>query len=286
MPSNHCDSAVPWHRFFFDSEHVAVGDVIQPGIGALSKFTSQANVFLMYIFGGNGDSMTVGESNKRVIGSKMEIGVAVSQNGINWSKVEGPAAYCSIVEVGKEATDFDAMFVGWPSVLEVGKDYRMYYNTFNPMTKKFTIGLAIASDGLMKWIKRGPVFDGGQAGDFDAKGASRRHILQLADKTFKMYYEGVSDDNIHSIGVATSTDGIRWSKVQNAPIFEKSSELGAWDSGGVSSPHLVWLPEKKKWRMYYVGYPPKDNSGDTGNVPNGIGVAESVDESGLVFERI
>ena len=37
--------------FYFDSEHVGLGDVIKPGGLAQSKFATQDGVFLMYIFG-------------------------------------------------------------------------------------------------------------------------------------------------------------------------------------------------------------------------------------------
>ena len=43
----------------------------------------------MYIFGGNGDSSVFPSSDgseKKVIGSRMEIGVAVSRDGENWSR--------------------------------------------------------------------------------------------------------------------------------------------------------------------------------------------------------
>ena len=78
-------------RFFFDSEHVGLGDVIQPGRQAQLKFTDQGSVFLMYIFGGNGDEMNLPLSDgsglhRKVVGSKMEIGVAVSRDGQHWSR--------------------------------------------------------------------------------------------------------------------------------------------------------------------------------------------------------
>ena len=37
------------------------------------------------------------------------------------------------------------------------------------------------------------------------------------------------------------------------PIFEASGDDSAWDSAGVSSPHLIWLQNERKWRMYYIG---------------------------------
>ena len=78
-------------RFFFDSEHVGLGDVIQPGRQAQLKFTDQGSVFLMYIFGGNGDEMNLPLSDgsglhRKVVGSTMEIGVAVSRDGQHWSR--------------------------------------------------------------------------------------------------------------------------------------------------------------------------------------------------------
>lgn len=72
--------------FYFDSEHVGLGDVILPGGEVQSKFATQDGVFLMYIFGGNSDKK-ITQDKATVIGSKIEIGVAVSQDGIHWRLV-------------------------------------------------------------------------------------------------------------------------------------------------------------------------------------------------------
>lgn len=286
--------------FTFDSEHVGLGDIIQPGRSAQSKFTDQGDVFLMYTFGGNGDSVTI--DDKKVLGAKLEIGVSVSRDGAHWSRIEGPSAYGAIVEVGSPDSsplDFDALFVGWPSVIEFGSEYRMYYNTYNARTKKWVVALAIAPDGLMKWNKMGPVFAGsadddtGLADDFDALGVTRRHVLLMPDNTFHMYYEGhpAGINGQRAIGLAVSRDGLRWEKATNGPVFSPSSDPDAWDSGSVGSPHLVWLPEKKRWRMYYVGTTQRSDS-DSGlptshmDSRSAIGVAESTAEDGLHFVRI
>ena len=290
-----CDDFTP--RFYFDSEHVGVGDVIQPGGTTLERFTSQGNVFLMYTFGGNGESKEI-TGGRTIKGSKLEIGVAVSQDGAHWSRIEGPSPYGAIVEVGETPDDFDALFVGWPSVLEVGSSYRMYYSTYNPIQKKFMIGMAVAPDGLLKWEKKGVVFAGTDSLEgFDAMGASRRHVLAQPDGSYRMYYEAISHKQQHSIGVASSKDGITWERLSDQPVFRANEDPTAWDGGGVGSPHLVWLPNKRRWRLYYVGNPVKvegvpvsNSSGGKDNsqvgTASGIGVAESLDEDGLVFERI
>jgi predicted GH43/DUF377 family glycosyl hydrolase len=233
----------------------------------------------MYTFGGNSETALIGELT--VIGGKMEIGVAVSNDGAHWSRVEGPSAYLSVLEVGQPG-EFDSLFVGWPCVLEIGSQYRMYYHTFNEVSKKFIVGMAVAKDGLLKWTKQGAVFSGSDDPTaFDAGGASRRHVVKLPDNSYKMFYEGVSvDRRKHAIGIATSKDGIVWERSSNTPVFTASAD--SWDSGGVGSPHVIFLSDRKVWRMYYVGTPDDGTQGSW----NGIGVAESTDETGTVFNRI
>lgn len=140
----------------------------------------------------------------------------------------------------------------------------------------------IAKDGLLKWTKMGAVFDGGNAEEFDGGGASRRHVLTMKDGTYRMWYEGISKKGVHSIGVATSPDGLQWARSSDKPVFTANDDISAWDSGGVGSPHMIYLPDKKRWRMYYVG-----TSLDTEAVSkSSIGVAESIDEEGNIFERV
>lgn len=271
------------HRFYFDSQHVGLGDIIQPGSNLQSRFNVDSNVYLMYTYGGNSDAINLEESQRKVIGSKMEIGVAVSMDGINWSKVEGPGAFSSILEVGTES-DFDAMFVGWPTVLEVNGYYRMYYHTYNPTVKKYMIATAVSKDGL-KWTKEGPVFQGASADtqeSFDGKGANRRHIIRSPNNDYRMFYEAVSKNGVHSIGLAISRDGLKWERCGEEPVFSRNLDPNSWDHEGVGSPNVVYIPETKRWRLYYVGHTTDSSNSRT----YGIGVAESVDEVGLEFKRL
>jgi hypothetical protein len=245
-----------YDRFYFDSDHVGVGDVIRPGsVTTTNKFASSSGLYLMYIFGGNGERLTLPGPPERVVkGTKIEVGIAVSQDGAHWSRIEGehveqqepprgsehaavpyppplhtslrpltpfpvslplclsaspslsslsstgPSAFGSILEVGKSIEDFDALFVGWPSVLpppqeSPGAAYTMYYSTMEPSTKRYSIGIATSPDGLLKWekvkargSKSGAVFAGSEEPDaFDSRGASRRHVLRQADGSLRMY---------------------------------------------------------------------------------------------------
>lgn len=271
--------------WWYDAEHIGLGDVLMPGTNAQSKFRSANTIYIMYTFGGNSESIDM--EGKPIKGLKIEIGVAVSQDGIHWSKVEGKSAYSSILQTGSP-NDFDGQFVGWPSILETNQEFRMYYHTYDPRSKKFIIGLAIANDGLLDWAKVGAVFSGSDnPSHFDSMGATRRHVVRLRDGKYRMWYEGVSSQGKHSIGLASSDDGIKWTRVSDDPVFAPSEDPSEWDSGSVGSPHLVWLPEKQRWRLYYVGSSMSDSSSD--NVSgggNGIGIAESLDETGTYFHRV
>ena len=278
--------------FYFDAEHVGLGDVIQPGDRAQNKFNTQGGVYLMYIFGGRNEDIDI--DGKSVKGSRLECGVCVSQDGAHWSKVEGPSPFGAIIECGEEG-DFDEAYVGYPSVIEIGSEYRMYYHTYDRKDGMYKVGLAVAKDGLMKWTKKGMVFAGSTSGAFDRKGASRRHVVNMEDGTYQMWYEGISDDGEHSIGVATSIDGIKWTVPSEQPVFSANKDdPEAFDSGGVGSPMLVYLPTRRIWRMYYTGSSVQDGElehhDDTGAAsrinPTKLGVAESLDDRGLVWQRL
>lgn len=280
--------------FYFDAEHIGLGDVIQPGDRAQNKFNTMGGVFLMYIFGGRNEIEEIGDEEGKkmeVKGSKLEIGVAVSQDGAHWSRVEGPSPYGGIVDYGKEG-EFDHAYVGWPSVIEIGNDYRMFYHTYDRKDGMYKIGLAMATDGLMTWKKKGMVFAGSTSGDFDRRGATRRHVVNLLDGSYKMWYEGISETGEHSIGVATSQDGFKWT-ANTEPVFTANKDDStAWDSGGVGSPHVVWIPQRKVWRMYYSGTSSTsgghhDDTGELGELfATNIGVAESLDEDGEEWRRL
>eukprot|EP01041_Mallomonas_annulata_P002397 gene2397-4649_t len=282
-------SSAEGNWWWFDSTHVGLGDIITPGQEAQAKFRIQGGIYMMYIFGGNQDTVELTDKDGRtntVRGSKMEIGVAVSQDGAHWSRVEGPSAYGAIVEAG-DPEEYDAQFVGWPCIVSMQSEVRMYYNTYCPRNKKFIVGVATSKDGI-KFKKLGAVFNGGPAGKFDSMGANRRHVVKLENGEYRMWYEAVSSEGRHSIGLATSLDGMQWERVGDEPVFSPNEDADAWDAGGVGSPHVVWLPEKQRWRLYYMGtsLPDKIPIDYTLSTQSAIGIAESIDEMGLSFERL
>ena len=62
----------------------------------------------------------------------LKLGVAVSQDGANWSRLEGEHPSGACLDVGA-AGDFDATFVGWPQVVPLPEQdkFRLYYHALD-----------------------------------------------------------------------------------------------------------------------------------------------------------
>lgn len=94
------------------------------------------------------------------------------------------------------------------------------------------------------------VLDVGTAGSFDSTQAKYPCVLRVGDEWW-MWYNGRSDDRFTgSIGLATSQDGLRWTKHRNGiPVFEHGSP-GTFDS--TKADHSAVLKFDGKFHMWYT----------------------------------
>ena len=243
----------------FDTAHVALGDV---QILSSASLAGSGGVYWMFYAGGDFEPIempqslldigldTKGEGAKAIEGLRTRPGVALSQDGVNWARIEAGHHSGALFDVGEPA-EFDELGIASPQVLPVSqKDLRMYYHTFDARKGKFVVGLARSEDG-MQWKKMGPVFDGGEGGSFDARGAACPQVVyDPAGKQFLMFYEGVSVHGQRSIGLAMSRDGLTgWQSCQD-PVLSPSE--GGWDMGSVGAPCALPMA-KGRWRLYYSG---------------------------------
>lgn len=224
----------------FDSGHVGVSDVRRDD-----------NLFWMWYFGGAQNVISVGSQTTK--GLPMRPGCAVSGNGVDWVRIEGRYAG-ALMDVGA-AGSFDQLFCGWPTVLrEDDGTWKMYYHSLSPLTG-FSIGVATSYDRLT-WTKIGAVLGPGPSGSFDERGAATRHVHKRNGR-YEMYYEGLGADGYRSIGLATSTDGLTWTRVKgrakNGAVFLHAPKgSGRWDAYAVGCPCVVEL-SNGQMRMYYIG---------------------------------
>ncbi len=137
------------------------------------------------------------------------------------------------------------------SVIFYEGEYHMWYSggDFPSIGGDFLIGHATSEDGI-SWTKdeNNPILDKGAAGKWDDNGVFDPSVL-LMDKTFHMWFSGYSDDKIyHSIGHATSIDGVTWDRDVNNPVLNQGTS-GNWDDHEILSPSVVY--NGSEYHMYY-----------------------------------
>jgi len=261
----------------FDTAHTGLGQVLLPM--STPAVISEGGVYLMYYMGGSGeetsivdymeDDVEIPDSMKDATlqGMNMKIGVALSQDGITWGRIEGddPSGACmvpyrksdpNLAADMLDSTDIpEELYCAWPEVAvdtnrkKKDEAFIMYYSTMTAKDKQKCIAYAVSGDGF-RWVKKGVCIEPGSDDEFlDSKGCSRCSVFKDAvfdaatetwtelDNSWKMYYEGVSaSDNKHRILMAESKDGCTWTKTGLALDV---GEDDAWDCNGVSSPHCI-----------------------------------------------
>ncbi|XP_027359870.1 uncharacterized protein LOC113868466 [Abrus precatorius] len=199
-------------------------------------------------------------------------GLAISQDGRHWARIEGEHHSGALIDVGSEK-EWDSLFISSPQVVYHGNgDLRMYYHSFDVEKGHFAIGIARSRDGI-RWVKLGKIMGGGKAGCFDEFGAMNACVMRnRSDGNYVMAYEGVAADGRRSIGMAISPDGLKeWMRLQDEAIL-KPSDKGCWDDKDVGSPCLVKMDtEENEWRLYYRGV------GNGGSVGIGMAISEGSD---------
>jgi len=241
----------------FDTCHVGVGDV---QILNTTNIQSSAGVYWMFYHGGDFNETvdeSVGETGKKFEGLRRRPGLALSQDGINFARIESDHYTGALFDHGKEG-EWDALGCANPQVVTLPSgSYRMYYDGAETWNTPHSIGCASSDTGTHKWSKLGRVFGPGPPGSFDEGGVQRPWVVPLPPSLsqvgkYLMYYEAKSKDGVCSIGAALSMDGIVWER-KDSPVLAPSEDPTAWDAGGVRSPCPV-LMGGGKLQLYYSGF--------------------------------
>eukprot|EP00238_Polyblepharides_amylifera_P002136 CAMPEP_0196587670 /NCGR_PEP_ID=MMETSP1081-20130531/58212_1 /TAXON_ID=36882 /ORGANISM="Pyramimonas amylifera, Strain CCMP720" /LENGTH=347 /DNA_ID=CAMNT_0041909917 /DNA_START=349 /DNA_END=1392 /DNA_ORIENTATION=+ len=262
----------------FDTCHVGVGDV-----QILSSGTVQASggVYWMFYYGGDYNEDEAEDGSETVLtGLRTRPGLALSQDGLNFARIEGDHYTGALFDFGKEG-EWDSLGISKPQVVMLkNRDMLMFFQGRSSPSDPFSIGLAKSSDGF-RWEKKGKVFGPGPPGSFDCGGVARPYVLPLPPSKgggFVMYYEARDQDGVRSIGGALSKDGMTWKRAKDGPVFSRSQVDRAWDAGTVRSPCPV-LVGGGKLRLYYGG------SSKVHEPSQGVGMALSDGEDMFSFTR-
>ncbi|MCZ6692088.1 MAG: hypothetical protein O7H41_21085, partial [Planctomycetota bacterium] len=150
-------------------------------------------------------------------------------------------------------TAWDDRNVGQPNVLGPASGFPTYmmWHWGEDQANTPGIGYATSPDGV-NWVKLGaPVLTQGAVGDFDEDYLDGPCVVYDAPNgRFIMYYNGDNTAGVTEIGMATSADGISWTKFGLNPILGVGLP-GDWDAGAVAFPCVV--QDGPTWKMWYTG---------------------------------
>lgn len=266
----------------FDTEGIRPSEVV---IMSSSKVRASSAVYWLYYTGFNSEKVEFPvasevpvQNPERADGGDKHLGVckslpglAISQDGRHWARIEGEHHSGALLDVGGEG-EWDSLFISGPQVVFHSRgDLRMYYHSFDANNGKFAVGLARSRDGI-KWVKLGKILGGGSAGSFDEFGVMSVHVMRnQKNGGYVMAYEGIAADGVRSIGLAVSRDGLKdWRRHGDGAVLKPSVEEDGWDKLSVGSPCLVQMDGKDdEWRLYYRGI------GKDGKTGIGLAVSES-----------
>ncbi len=167
--------------------------------------------------------------------SSTQIGLATSTDGINWTK-----------STSNPILTVDGSWEAWgiwgPVVLKDGSTYKMWYLGVGSDLHG-RLGYATSSDGIT-WNKQGKVLDTGNSGSWDSIMLSDFGIVKSTSGTYYLFYSGskdgtnANDSQNYDIGLATSTDGITWTKSTSNPVLTRGG-AGSFDETSAMAPSVL-----------------------------------------------
>jgi predicted GH43/DUF377 family glycosyl hydrolase len=142
----------------------------------------------------------------------------------------------------------------------------MYFYTWDSYSgkSKGAIGRATAPKPTGPWTPDAePVLQPGAKGSWDDLRVEAPSVI-YNEQGYFMYYGGASSNGGEMIGLATSQDGLHWTKHKDSadidPQFSESSPIlrpganGSWDATLVHQPRVVQTPDG--WAMVYRSVKP------------------------------
>jgi sucrose-6-phosphate hydrolase SacC (GH32 family) len=201
----------------------------------------------------------------------VQIGYLTSEDGITWTEAtEDPVlrtANVSFAEIAALATS---------ALVQDDGTWVLYFYTWNRgATSESVIGRATAKAPLGPWtVDEKPVLTGGSKGSWDHDGIASASVTRT-DMGYMMFYGGAEQATGNAIGMATSSDGIVWTKhndpattdalyAESDPVFEAPNETVEFHQPRVEKTEAGYV-------MIFRQFP----TANPGNM--GLGIATSKD---------
>jgi len=137
-----------------------------------------------------------------------------------------------------------------PRVLYDGTTFRMWYSGLDMNGNLVGIGYATSSDGSV-WVANAQPVLLASSGNWEGNYISVGSVLWNGS-VFTMYYRGVggqtgSVEANGAVGLATSPDGVTWTKYSGNPVMRATSSV---DSEFLSAPYVIQT--SGSYKMWYT----------------------------------
>jgi len=190
--------------------------------------------------------------------AESQVGYVTSTDGYTWTK-QGDEPVFMTMDVPYARIGMFASSV----LVEDDETWVLYFYTWDSsgFPSASVIGRATASAPTGPWVADDePALQPGGQGEWDEKQVLAPHVLKT-EAGYIMYYGGVDTVGVQQIGMATSSDGITWTKfndpattdkpfIESDPVFQPG-EKDSWDAGWVHQPRV--FQTSNGWTMIYRG---------------------------------
>jgi len=213
--------------------------------------------------------------------SEVDIKYATSADGITWEIQNDDDP----VFVGDDLDYAGLTVLASSALVEADGTWVLYFyiwDSFSPMAKT-AVGRATASAPTGPWTADdAPVLVQGSEGEWDDHQVSSPSVIKTEDG-YVMYYTGTSGDRVSHIGMATSEDGITWTKYDDpvttdAPYAESDPVLMGWENVNINQPRVELTPDGYVMLLKMVTF---ENGRPT--VPGGM-VSYATSKDGITWE--
>ncbi len=178
-------------------------------------------------------------------GHTWHTGLATSTDGLSWQK-EGRV-------LSPDPQTWEGNYIAANGSARLVNGEYLYWYQAGEMGHT-RLALARSIDGR-NWRKESqPVLEHGPRGSWDEISLGDPDVIRLGD-TYYLFYLGEDRARRQRLGLATSPDGVTWTKLRSNPILELG-DLGHFDERGLGEP-AVW--QNHGYWMLYTGRDKSEN---------------------------